>query len=175
MMETTTRRDATRCGKFTMGRGKGGVLDARRGQVCANGIVTGLAGPAWEVWVCLDTHKDSDRLLHGSHGWEAPRSQTTQHTSRCLWQTTYLGRKRIAENGNMVHVPPVSPRPAPDLRTHPQPQTSRYRPDTVSRESDVTLPGWGGEPWMETGDTVHSRRQPPGRVSAVTSDHIVMM
>lgn len=59
--------------------------------------------------------------------------------------------------------------------THPQPQTSRYRPDTVSRESDVTLPGWGGEPWMETGDTVHSGRQPPGRVSAVTSDHIVMM
>lgn len=115
-METTTRRDATRCGKFTMGRGKGGALDARRGQVSANGIVTGLAGPAWEVWLCLDTHKDSDRLLHGSHGWEAPRSQTTQHTSRCLWQTTYLGRERIAENGNMVRVPPVSPRPAPDLR-----------------------------------------------------------
>lgn len=178
MMGTTTRRDATRCCKFTMGRVKPGVLDALGVQVSANGIVAGLAGPVWEARLCLETHKDSDRLLHGSHGREAPRPR-----KRAYFQVPHLvlGRPSRGEktDGRERHGPrstsPVSPRPARICDTHPQPQTDRNRHRL--RESDVTLPGWGANlGWrQESRDTVHSGRQPPGRVSAVTSDHIVMM
>lgn len=92
-----------------------------------------------------------------------------------------LGRPSRGEktDGRERHGPrstsPVSPRPARIYDTHPQPQTDRNRHRL--RESDVTLPGWGSNlGWrQESRDTVHSGRQPPGRVSAVTSDHIVMM
>lgn len=156
-MGTTTRRDATRCCKFTMGRVKPGVLDALGVQVSANGIVAGLAGPVWEARLCLETHKDSDRLLHGSHGREAPRPQKRENIASCLtwYLVEHLGGGKT--DGRERHGPrstsPVSPRPAPDLR-YTSPASDRQKPTALS-ESQMSRCRDGGEPWMETGEPRH--------------------
>lgn len=165
-MGTTTRRDATRCCKFTMGRVKPGVLDALGVQVSANGIVAGLAGPVWEARLCLETHKDSDRLLHGSHGREAPRPQKRENISRCLtwYLVEHLGGGRQMEERGMGHVPPVLSRLVqPQIYDiHPQPQTDKNR--RPSQRVRCHAAGMGANlGWRRerSRDTVHSGRQPP--------------